>query len=62
MFSGIFSISATSYSLAIRWTYQHYIFAVEVKNSATVMSLNYNTTAVFLYVVMVSEYEFVEAR
>jgi len=33
MFSWIFSVSARSCSLAIRWVYQHYIFAVEVKNS-----------------------------
>jgi len=51
----IFSVSAISCSLVIRWVYQHLILAVEVKTSTKVTLLSFNTTAVFLYKVMVSE-------
>jgi len=54
MFSGIFSITATSCSPVSRWTYQQ-ILAVEVKNFAKITFLSFNTTAVFLHDVMVSE-------
>jgi len=36
MFRAIFSISATSCSVVIRWVYLHLILAVEVNNSAKV--------------------------
>jgi len=61
MFSGIFSISAISCSLVVRWAYQHQIFVVEVKNSAKTMLLSFSTTAVFLHDVMVSENDVLEA-
>jgi len=62
MFSGIFSISAISCSLVIRWAYQQSILAVEVKNSVEGTLLSFNTTAVFLHDVMVSEHNVLEAR
>jgi len=61
MFSEIFSISAISCSLVIRWAYQHQILAVEVKNSAKGMLLSFSTTVVFLHDVMVSENDVLEA-
>jgi len=61
MFSGIFSISAISCSLVIRWAYQQSILAVEVKNSVEGTLLSFNTTAVFLHDVMVSENNVLEA-
>ena len=61
MFSGIFSISAISCSLVIRWAYQQSILAVEVKNSVEGTVLSFNTTAVFLHDVMVSENNVLEA-
>ena len=48
-------------SLVIRWTYQLYILAVEVKNSAKATLLSFNATAVFLHDVMVSENDVLEA-
>ena len=45
----------------IRWGYQHYILAVEVKNSAKVTLLSFNATAVFAHGVMVSENDVLEA-
>jgi len=56
-----FSISAISCSLVIRWAYQHQILAVEVKNSAKITMLSFNTTAVFLHDIMVSENDVLEA-
>jgi len=74
MFSVLLSISAIRCSLlhstgeiskesnlVIRWAYQHYILAVEVKNSAKVTLLSFNITAVFLHDVMVSENDVLEA-
>ena len=62
MLSGIFSISAVSCSLIfIRWAYQHKILAVEVKNSAKITLLSFNTTAIFLHDVIVSENDVLEA-
>jgi len=46
MFSGIFSLTATSCSPVIRWTYQQ-VLAVEVKSFAKITFLSFNTTAVF---------------
>ena len=57
---GIFSISAISGSLFIRWAYQQYILALEVKNSAKVTFLGFNTTAIFLHDVMVSDNDVLE--
>jgi len=62
MYSRIFSISGTSCSLVIRWTYQHYILAIKVKNSAKVKLLSFNRTAVFLSDTMVSENDVLEVR
>ena len=64
MFNGIFSISATSCSLVIRWAYQYCILAVEMKNLEKLTLLSFNRTAVFLYNVdlMVSENDNLEAR
>jgi len=53
--SGVFSITAISCSPVIRWVYQHYVLAVEVKNFAKRALLSFNTTAVFLHDVMVPE-------
>jgi len=61
MFSGIFSISAIRCSLVIRWDNEHLILAVEVKNSAKVTLLSFNTMAVFLYDEIVSENDVLEA-
>jgi len=44
------------------WAYQHYILAGEVKNSAKVTLLNFSRIDVFLYHVMVSEIDVLEAR
>jgi len=52
MFSVIFQINAISCSLVIRWAYQHLILAVELKNSAKITLLSFNTTVVFLHNVM----------
>jgi len=53
MFSEIFSISAISCSLVIRWCYQHLILAVEVKNSAKdTLPSSFNATALFPHVAM----------
>ena len=62
VFSGIFSLNATS--LVIQWAYQHYILVVKVKNStsAKVTLLSFNRTDVFLYDVMVSEDHVLEAK
>jgi len=46
MFNGIFSITATSCSPVIRWTYQQ-VLAVEVKNFAKITFLSFNRAAVF---------------
>jgi len=62
MFSVIFSISATSGSLVIRWAYQYQILAVERKNPKKLALLNFNRTALFLYNAMVSESDVLEAR
>jgi len=61
IFSGIFSISAKSCSLAIKWPYQQSILAVEVKNSAKVTLLSFSTKAVFLHDVMMTENDILEA-
>ena len=60
MFCGIFSINAIYYSLVIRWVYQHWILAVEVKNSAKITLFSLNTTAVFRHDVMVSANDVLE--
>jgi len=60
MFSGVFSITAVSCSPVIRWAYQHYVLAVEVKNFAKKTFLSFNTTAVFLHDVMVPENDVLE--
>jgi len=60
MFSGIFSVSATSCSLVTSWAYQHKILVVEVKNSAKGTFLSFNRTDVFLYDEMVSENDVLE--
>jgi len=62
MFGGIFSISATSCSLVIRWAYQYEILAVEVKNPEKLALRSFNRTVVFLYNAMVSENDVLEAR
>jgi len=62
MLSGIFSISATSCSLVIRWAYQYYILEVEMKNLGKLALVSFNRTAVFLYNVTVSENDVLEAR
>jgi len=54
LFSGILSISANSCSQVIRWAYQHYILAAEVKNSAKGTLFSFSTIAVFLHDVMES--------
>jgi len=61
MSSRVFSITAISCSPVIRWTYQHYVLVVEVKNFATITFLSFNTTAVFLHDVMVPENDVLEA-
>jgi len=62
MFSRIFSISATSCSLVIRWFYQYYILAVDMKNPEKLTLLSFNRTAASLYNVTVSENDVLEAR
>jgi len=62
MFSGRFSISATSCSLVIRWANQYDILAVEMNNPGKLALLSLNSTAVFLYNVTVSENDVLEAR
>jgi len=61
MFSEVFSITAISRSPVIRWAYEHYVSAVEVKNFAKITFLSFNTTAVFLHDVMVPENDVLEA-
>jgi len=58
----VFSVNATSSSLVIRWAYQYYILAVEVKNPGKLALLSFNRTAAFLYNVTVSENDILEAR
>jgi len=62
MFTRVFSISATSYNLVIRWAYQYQILSVEVKNPGKLALLSFNRTAAFLCNVMVSENDILEAR
>ena len=54
-------LSAISSSLVYRRAYRNYILAIEVKNSARVMLPSFNTIAVFLNDVMVSENDVLEA-
>jgi len=61
MFSGVFSITAISCSQVIRWAYQHYVLAVEVKNFVKITFLSFNITAVSPHDVMVSENDVLEA-
>jgi len=49
-------------SLVIRWAYQHYILALEMKNSAKITLLSFSKMAVFLHDVMVSENDVLEAK
>jgi len=64
MFGGIFSISATSCNLVIRWVYQYYISAVDMKNPEKLTLFSFKRTAVFLHNggLMVSENDVLEAR
>jgi len=53
--------SVISCSLVINCAYQHYILEVEAKNSAKMTFHIFNTTAVFLRDVMMSENDVIEA-
>jgi len=55
MFSEIFSTSAISCSLVVKWAYQHQSLAVEVKNFAKGTLLSFSTNAVFLHDEMLPE-------
>jgi len=61
-FDGIFSVSATSCSLVIRWAYRHKFLAVEAKNSPKVTLFSFKITSVFLYDAMVSEVDVLEVK
>jgi len=61
MFSGIFSISAISCSLVIKWAYQHYILAEEVKNSVKERCSASVQMLFFPYDVVLSENDVLEA-
>jgi len=57
----VFSISAYSCSLVMKWAYNHYILAIKVKNYAKVTLLSFNTKAVFMHDEMVLENDVLEA-
>jgi len=61
LFSGILSISDISCILVIGYAYEHQILAIEMKNSAKRTLLCFNTTAIFLHDVVVSENDVLEA-
>jgi len=51
-----------SCSLVVRCVYQYEILAVEMKNPGKLALLSFNRAAAFLYHVMVSENDVLEAR